>query len=451
MKLNELAARLGTGQITAREHIEHVLKRINDLNGTPWENLIAGWDHQSRLAEAALEQADALDAHFLERGPRGPLHGVPVAVKDLVDVAGFPTRCGSGARNRAAPATRDADIVRQLHAAGAIIVAKTHLHEFAYGPTGAVNVDGPAANPRDPRRITGGSSSGSAGLVALGIVPLAIGTDTGCSVRTPAALCGITGLKPAAGALSTAGVFPLSTTLDHVGLLADTPTDAAFAWHALTGHSSRDAPRMDQLTIGRLHGPAWTIHDAEAAHAVDRAAEKLRTAGAVVVDVDLPHAEELIALYGVITGSEAYATHEEALRGTPDLFQPITRERLLAQRDRLATEYIHALRRRDQIRDECFVAMRDAGVDAVLTSTTPLRATAIGVEEVETTTGTVQVRAELLRMCIPFSMLGVPAVSVPAQHEDGLPSGVQIAAFPKAAAAGVGEAVVLALGGGVAA
>ena len=141
---------------------------------------------------------------------------MPVAVKDLIDVAGMPTRCGSAVLAEAPPARADAEVVARLRAAGAAIVAKTHTHEFAYGPTGDVAAEGPCRNPHDPQRITGGSSSGSAAVVAAGLVPLAVGTDTGCSVRTPAALCGVVGLKPARGALPTTGVFPLSDTLDHI-------------------------------------------------------------------------------------------------------------------------------------------------------------------------------------------------------------------------------------------
>lgn len=448
MTLCDVAELLASGQVTAREHVEQTLTRIDELTGTPWENLVAVRSHQTRLAAQAREQAKVLDQYFEDHGPVGPLHGVAVAVKDLIDVARFPTRCGSGVRADAPPAHRDAEVVTRLRAAGAIVVAKTHLHEFAYGPTGAVCVDGPAANPLDAERITGGSSSGSAGLVALGTVPLALGTDTGCSVRTPAALCGITGFKPTSGVLSTDGVFPLSTTLDHVGLLAAAPADVAYAWEALTGSVAKATP-LAELTVGRLHGAAWQVHDTSIERSLDDAERALRAAGAVVVDVELPHMEELVEHYGAIVGSEAYATHAAALSSLPDRFQPVTRERLLAQRDRSATAYIHALRRRDAIRRECFTALRDAGIDALFTATTPLRATPIGMEEAETSSGTVTVRAELLRMCIPFSMLGVAALSAPITHKDGLPSGIQIAAAPRDNP-GESDAIALALGAVVA-
>lgn len=444
MSLRDIARQIAAGQITAREHIESTLTKLRQLDGTPWENLVVGQDHQDRLAAEALEQADALDEYAQQDGPVGPLHGVAVAVKDLIDIAGFPTRCGSAVRADAEPATRDADVVTRLRAAGAIVVAKTHLHEFAYGPTGATSADGPAANPHDPERIAGGSSSGSAGLVALGTVPLAIGTDTGCSVRTPAALCGITGFKPGADVLSTEGVFPLSTTLDHVGLLASSPQETAFAFGALTSEA-RDAPPLGELTVGHLRGPEWEIHDPSIERTVLQAEQALRDAGAVVVDIELPHIEELVELYGVIVGSEAYTTHEHALRETPDLFQPITRDRLGGQKERRATEYIRALRRRNELQRECFIAMAEAGVDAVVTATTPMRAPHIGVEEADTPNGLVLVRAEMLRMCIPFSMLGIPALSVPVNHSDGLPSGIQVAAAPLDAP-GASEAVALALG-----
>ncbi len=179
-------------------------------------------DVLERLAADPFNAVVALDAdRALRRGRRGrgpgPLSGVAVGVKDLIDVAGLPTRCGSNVLADAAPATADAPVVARLRAAGAIVVAKLHTHEFAYGPTGDVAATGPARNPHDPTRITGGSSSGSAAAVAAGYLPLALGTDTGASVRTPAALCGVVGLKPRFGALPVDGVFPLSETCDHVG------------------------------------------------------------------------------------------------------------------------------------------------------------------------------------------------------------------------------------------
>jgi aspartyl-tRNA(Asn)/glutamyl-tRNA(Gln) amidotransferase subunit A len=170
--------------------VEHVTDALDRLAADPYNTVIT-------LDDRALERAAALDAELAAGRWRGPLHGVAVGVKDLIDVAGLPTRCGSLVFADAPPAAADAPVVARLLEAGAVVVAKLHTHEFAYGPTGDVAATGPARNPHDPSRITGGSSSGSAAAVAAGHLALALGTDTGASVRTPAALCGVVGLKPA--------------------------------------------------------------------------------------------------------------------------------------------------------------------------------------------------------------------------------------------------------------
>ena len=181
---------LRSGELSPTEHVTDVLDR---LAADP-HNAVITLD-----AERALAQAAALTAELARGRCRGPLHGVALGVKDLIDVAGLPTRAGSHVLADAPPAAADAPVVARLRAAGAVVVAKLHTHEFAYGPTGDVAATGPARNPHDPSRITGGSSSGSAAAVAAGHLPLALGTDTGASVRTPAALCGVVGLKPTLG------------------------------------------------------------------------------------------------------------------------------------------------------------------------------------------------------------------------------------------------------------
>ncbi len=374
----------------------------------------------------------------------GPLHGVPVAVKDLIDVAGMPTRCGSAVLADAVAATADAEVVARLRAAGAIVVAKTHTHEFAYGPTGDVAVQGPCRNPHDPDLITGGSSAGSAAAVAAGMVPLALGTDTGCSVRTPAALCGIVGLKPAFGALPTAGVFPLSETCDHVGLLGADVGVVATAFGALTGQLIDPWAPLTGMEIGRPTDPYWRVHDPEIAAGVERAAAALTAAGATVREVTMPGIDELAATYPTIVGAEAYATHREWLDQRPDDYQPATRQRLLAAAQTPAAEYIGAQRTRRNVGSRLRAHLD--GVDLLLTPTTPLRATPIGAEHVDAPDGArVQVRPALLSLTLPFSLLGLPAVSVPAPGVTGLPAGVQLVGLQG------GEQAVLAAGSRVAA
>ena len=230
-----------------------------------------------------------------EAAPTGPLSGMPVAIKDLIDVAGVPTGCGSAVRADVAPAGQNAAVVARLRAAGAKVVAKTHTHEFGYGPTGDVAVQGPCRNPHDPQRITGGSSSGSAALVAAGVVPLAVGTDTGGSGRIPAALCGVVGLKPGRGALPLTGVFPLAETLDHLALLAADVDTVSIAFGALSGCQIDPSAPIAGIVVGRPTDAYWRVHDPAIAAAVDRAADALAAAGAALRELRLPEVDELAA------------------------------------------------------------------------------------------------------------------------------------------------------------
>jgi len=362
--------------------------------------------------------------HARAQEPKGgPLYGMPVAVKDLIDVAGLPTVCGSAVLAGAPPATADAAVVTALKAAGAVIVAKTHTHEFGYGPTGDVAVQGPCRNPHDPARITGGSSSGSAALVAAGVVPLALGTDTGCSVRTPAALCGVVGLKPGPGTLPTIGVFPLSDTCDNVGLLGMDVTVVATAFAALTGTAVDSTVPLAGTSVGRASDPYWRVHDPAIADGMDRAVATLVAAGATVREVTLPGIDELAATYRPIVGAEALATHRGWLAERPADYQPITRQRLLAVADTTAADYVAAQRTRRRIGVQLGAHLD--GLDVLLTPTTPLRATPLGAQHVDG----VEVRAALLSLTLPFNLLGLPAVSVPVPGIPGLPVGVQVVAL----------------------
>lgn len=424
MELRELAMDLRSGALTPTEHVERVLGALDDLAGTPHANLVVARDDERARADArhAAEQIAA-------GGWLGPLHGVAVAVKDNIDVAGLPTRGGSAVLADAPPAVADAEVVARLRAAGAVVVAKTHLHELAYGPTGAVSVAGPARHPEHPDRITGGSSSGSAALVALGVVALAVGTDTGCSVRTPASLCGVVGLKPTLGALPTAGVLPLSTTLDHVGVLSADVHGAAVAWDVLargeegTGGGIQ-APGVAGLRIGLPSGEMFRVLDPAISDALETAVATLRRAGADVVEVEVDDLQALAATYPVIVGAEAHATHAVALAEHPERFQGITRERLQAQAHITALEYLSALRTRARLRAAILHTLgRTYGLHALLSAATPLRATRLDEHD----HAGEDVRSALLRLGVPFSVLGVPAVSVPAPAGEGLPVGLQVA------------------------
>jgi aspartyl-tRNA(Asn)/glutamyl-tRNA(Gln) amidotransferase subunit A len=413
--LRTLGMALRSGELSPREHIIDVLQRLE----ADRLNTVVTLD-----AERALAQAVALTEELAHGRWRGPLHGVALGVKDLIDVAGLPTRCGSDVLADAPPATVDAAAVARLRAAGAIVVAKLHTHEFAYGPTGDVAATGPAHNPHDPTRITGGSSSGPGAAVAAGLVPLALGTDTGASIRTPAALCGAVGLKPAFGHVSTEGVFPLAESLDHVGLIAADTHSASVAWDVLdrtdgTGGGIQP-PGVVGVRVGIPVDDYWQPADPVIAEAVTAAVAALEKAGAQVVEVRTPMIEELAATYAQIVGAEAYATHATWLEERPDAYQPATRARLAPFADQSARAYVDAQRTRRRL----VPLLREAvdAVDALVLATTRLRATPIGADEVDG----VAVRPALLALTLPFNLAGWPAVSVPAPVDAGLPVGVQV-------------------------
>jgi Asp-tRNA(Asn)/Glu-tRNA(Gln) amidotransferase A subunit family amidase len=415
MSLRDLSLALRSGELSPVEHVRDTLERLR----ADEHNAVVLLD-ESAVATAEVRAAE------LRRGEwRGPLHGVAVGVKDLFDVVGLPTRAGSNVLADAPAATSEGPVVARLREAGAVIVAKLHTHEFAYGPTGDVSATGPALNPHDRTRITGGSSSGSAAAVAAGHLPLALGTDTGASVRTPAALCGVVGLKPAFGTLSADGVFPLAESLDTVGLLASDVHSASVAWDLLsrpdgTGGGIQQ-PGVRGTHVGVLVDEFWQAVDPVLAGAVADAVQTLEKAGAEIFEIRTPMIEELAAAYARIVGGEAYATHRTWLAERRADYQPATAERLLAVADQPAYAYVEAQRARRRLG----AALREAvaGMDVLISATTRLRATPIGADEVDGT----PVRPSMLSLTSPFNLTGWPALSVPAPLPAGeLPAGIQL-------------------------
>jgi aspartyl-tRNA(Asn)/glutamyl-tRNA(Gln) amidotransferase subunit A len=384
--------------------------------------------------DGALAAADLLRTELARGADRGPLHGIPVAIKDVVDTAGLATTMGSRHFAGHRPA-RDAEAVARLRAAGAIIVGKTTTHEFAYGPTGDRSANGPCANPHDPRMMAGGSSAGSAAAVGAGLVPLALGTDTGGSVRIPAALCGVVGLRPTYGRIPTAGVFPLSWSLDTVGPIAGTVSDVAVAWTALAGAAPDPAhrdvgPPPATLRLGVPTAEWFERVDDTVRAALEAIVERLAARGASVRAVPIPDVDELVHLYRTVQAGEAVAIHVDRMTNAPELFDPEVLERLRAAAKLPAWDYARSLRRLHELRGEA--THRLAGVNALVLPTVAILAPPLGTRTADLGGGWTSARDALLAFTAPWSVLGLPAISVPVtgRGPGELPIGVQFVGVP---------------------
>ncbi|MFC5675902.1 amidase [Aeromicrobium endophyticum] len=368
----------------------------------------------------AREAALTADRELARGVDRGPLHGVPVAVKDMIDVRGLPTGAGS-LHFAGRTASTDADCVSALREAGAIIVGKTTTHEVANGPTGDRSATGPTRNPSSVDRMAGGSSSGSAAAVAAGVVPAALGTDTGGSVRIPAAMCGVVGLRPSQSALSTAGVQPLAPSMDTVGLLARSAADARCLWEALTGRHPSPAPRRRPPRIGWIS--PGQVHPTDSS--VERVARGAVRAW-VVEEVTMPVAADLRAAYQVIQGREAHEVHAGRLSAAPELFDVEVRDRLRRGGRHTDAQLLEARTIRQDGR-RALEALLDR-FDFLALPTVPLRTPLVDAREVDVEGTVVDVPRALLALTSPWSMTGTPSLSLPAGTVEGLPVGVQLIA-----------------------
>lgn len=368
-------------------------------------------------------------------GPAGPLAGVPFAAKNLFDIQGLPTRAGSLINRDLPPADRDAPLIGRLEAAGAVLVGVLNMGEYAYDFTGENVHDGNCRNPHDPERMSGGSSSGSGAAVGAGLVPLALGSDTNGSIRVPASLCGVWGLKPTYGRLPRTGTFPFVNSLDHLGPLARTarllcdsydamqgpdPEDPACAQHA--AESMRDTG-VAGLRIAVAGGYFERHAGPEARAAVARVARALgATRG-----VELPDAARARAAAYVITTVEGAALHLDRLRTRAGDFDPAVRDRLIAGAMVPGAAYVAAQRFRRRFRDGVLALFRD--VDAILAPCTPVAAPLIGQATIEVNGEVLPTRASLGVLTQPISFIGLPVAAVPVAGP-GLPLGVQVIAAP---------------------
>ncbi len=419
--VTELAAGLRDGTFKAVDLVHEGLATIERLN--PALNAFVLVDREG--AERAAHQ---IDEDFAAGRDRGPLQGIPVGIKDIIATAGLKTTNGSAHFEAAVP-KEDAECVRLLKAAGAIIIGKTLTHEFAYGPTGDRSLHGASRNPWDASRMSGGSSAGSAVAVASGMVPLAVGTDTGGSVRIPAAFCGIVGFKPTYAAISAAGVFPLSTTLDHVGIFARSAADAKLMFDVLRDPSQtarHNKSRSSTLLTGWIPTDPFGTVDPAVATEVRQFGEALFGEALRDVNQVANLAEAFHTSVTAIISAEAYAVHAERVAAHPELFGPELLERLRASAETRGWEYVRALKQRQQLQATLAVfferfdllAMPTVGVVAPPLDERTLR---IGDQDVPTA------RA-LLALTRPWNLVGLPAITIPAGIVAGLPVGLQLVA-----------------------
>jgi aspartyl-tRNA(Asn)/glutamyl-tRNA(Gln) amidotransferase subunit A len=428
LTLAQAASLIRARELSPVEYTEALLARIAALDPVYHAFIVV-------TADIARAEAKAAEAEIARGGWRGPMHGMPYALKDIFDVAGLPTTCHSKLRMNHRAAT-DATVTRTLHEAGAVLLGKLSLHEFANGgPT--LELPWPAArNPWNIDLHPGGSSSGCGTAAALGLAPATLGTDTGGSVRNPATCCGVIGMKPTYGAVSRTGVFPLAFSLDHVGPITRTVEDNAILFQAIAGHDPADPgsarhTHADCLgglkqgvkglrigVIGHFYQEDMTA-DPQIVAGIEGAIELLGKLGAEVKPIWLSPLPRWMDCGRIIHYAEAYAIHEKDLQERPEDYAAITRRRMLGGAFIAASEYVKAQQLRTLLCEEYRAALRE--LDAVITLSSydlPCR-----IDDDEAIARTYE------RQCrMPFNVAGAPAIAVPTGFSsDGIPLAMQIA------------------------
>jgi aspartyl-tRNA(Asn)/glutamyl-tRNA(Gln) amidotransferase subunit A len=433
--IRELSRSFAEGTSGPVEATEQALERIDALGQKLGAFITV-------LRESAKAQAAESESRLRGGRSLGPLDGVPIAVKDLIYIKGV--RCTAGSKILAGNvATYDAPVVSRLKSAGAVIVGTTNLHEFACGVTSVNPHYGPVRNPWDTGRIAGGSSGGSAVAVAAGLAAGALGTDTAGSVRIPAALCGVMGLKPTYGRVSRLGVVPLSQSLDTVGTLNACAWDAAAMLGAVAGHSEGDMTTTHDGVPDYISGLRKAFEGARIGvprkffagllePAVEEAFEgflaRLVKAGCSVEDSDLEGIEETYGRWLPIRRAEATAFHMKWLEKYPDLYGKDVRRLLEMGKEVLAVDYVSAVNSRPGLMERLASSM--SGFDAFAVPTTCAAAPKIGEEALAIGGKEVEVYSAMTRLTLPFNFVGFPAMSVPAGGAGGLPVGAQLVSKP---------------------
>jgi Asp-tRNA(Asn)/Glu-tRNA(Gln) amidotransferase A subunit family amidase len=432
--IRELSEKIRDRRISPVELTHDCLDRIEKLN--PILNAFI-----TVTAESALERARHAEWEIYHGTYLGPLHGIPIGIKDIIDVAGVRTTAGSEMfKDRGA--VEDAQVVRRLRAGGAIFLGKQNLHEFAYGGSSMISFFGEVHNPWDPTRIAGGSSGGSAASVAAGLGFAAVGTDTAGSVRLPAAYCGVVGLKPTYGRVSTRGVVPLASSYDHVGPLTNSVYDAALMLQVISDYvsSKYDSPypgagrparslvsAFDEfpakLRIGVPRSFFFDDLHPEIADAIDKAIQTF-----VNLDAEIREIELVVPTDRTLANAEAYAYHKAFAERSPERYQPATLARIQSGANITAEDAFRASRDLQESRHAIQEVFHD--VDVLLTPTVPIPPPAIA--ELREHPEELRPREVLmLRNTRPFNVWGIPTISVPCGFtKDGLPIGLQLAAAP---------------------
>jgi aspartyl-tRNA(Asn)/glutamyl-tRNA(Gln) amidotransferase subunit A len=436
--IEELRALLVKRKVSPVELTEQFLRRIERYNSQLNAYLTV-------TAEHALAAARRAEKELTRRRGSGsrhrPLLGIPITLKDNICTRGIRTTAGSKVLRDFIPA-ENATVVRRLARAGAVLLGKTNLHEFAYGITSNNAHYGPVHNPWALDRIPGGSSGGSAAAIAAGLSVASVGTDTGGSIRIPAAMCGIVGLKPTFGRVSVFGTVPLAPAFDHVGPLARSVADAAILLGVIAGRDPLDptsSPRRVEDFSAALHKPLrkfrlgrpreyfWEKLDGEVRRATEAAVRDMEKHGATLHEISLPHLSESADAAANISLAETRYGHETAgyFPAHADEYSEEVRQRIDAGGKVLATQYLTGLDVQKRVRAEFDAALRE--VDAIVAPTVPVPAPPIGAENVEVDGEQIGVRVALVGMNRPANFTGHPAISVPCGFtRDGLPVGLQL-------------------------
>ena len=432
LSIAQLQNALTSGDLSAREIAQHTLSAIEQHNPA-----LNAWTEIT--ADRMWQEADVIDRQRRNGQPLPPLAAVPYAVKNLFDVAGYSTLAGASLFRDRPAAREDAWAVNKLAQSGAMLSGMLNMDAYAYGFTTENSHYGATHNPHDLTRIAGGSSGGSAAAVAAGLVHFSLGTDTNGSIRVPASLCGVLGLKPTFGRLSRSGSHPFVASLDHIGPFARSTADLALIYDALQGHDPADAFQANQppqptlaalnkgqdgLRCGVLGGyfQQWCNDDARSA--VATAARALNASDEVTfADAEIARSSAFL-----ISASEGGNHYLPALRATPERFEPLSRERLLAGAMIPAAWYIQAQRFRRHFQQQVLPLF--AQFDVLIAPATPCSATTIGQETMHINGTDLPTRASMGMLTQPISFLGLPVTTVPLQTAGGLPIGLQLIAAP---------------------